>query len=266
MKQTIVAVLLTGLFTALAHAAPATALDEKRQLLADHQTVAQFEGADYQLCRNRTALCPDRCGHSGEFAKFKILAYTTYAPYSQYAQKQDSFTIQVSDVDRQPKGDPALLATVRTLKRSDFVQLSWHHDYVTVSGASFPYRPVTKLEKCDPQPAQKLIDQAKATAAANAAKITLDLTQLDSQGLRGKGTGKVAVGYEFAIPDTPDCRDRVKAIDPSVQFMPNSPGRVGAGKDQWLCIGSTHQQNYREVLSSLSCLPFVARIIQHDAE
>jgi len=264
MKPLIASVLLSGMFGVLASAAPATTSAEKRQLLADHQTVARFDGVQYQLCRGLTAFCPDRCGESGEFANFKILAYTTYAPYSQYAQKHDSFVIQVSDFDRQPKGDPTLLKTVRTLKPNDFVQLSWHHDYVTIDGSSSPQRPVTMLENCEF--AQKLIDQAKATDAANAAKITLDLKQLDDQGLLGDGTGKVAVGYEFAIPSTPECRQRVKAIDPSIQFMPQSPGRIGATKDQCLCIGSTHQQNYREVLSNLACLPFVARIIQQDAE
>ena len=39
----------------------------------------------------------------------------------------------------------------------------------------------------------------------------------------------------------------VNAIDPSVQFMPGSPGRIGAGKDECLCVGAT-RKGYLEVL------------------
>jgi hypothetical protein len=93
-------------------------------------------------------------------------------------------------------------------------------------------------------------------------KVQLDVSSLDDDGLRGPPHGKVAVAYEFAIPDLEQCRNEVAAIDRTVRFMAGSPGRVGAGEGQCLCIGSTHQSNYREVLRRLATLPYVDRIVE----
>lgn len=92
-------------------------------------------------------------------------------------------------------------------------------------------------------------------------KVKLDLSLLDEEGLRGEAGGKVAVAYEFAIPDTGVCRAEVSTIDPTVRFMPRSKGRIGAKEDECLCVGSTHQPGYEEVLRSLAELPYVTRII-----
>ena len=101
----------------------------------------------------------------------------------------------------------------------------------------------------------------EAADAAALAKIEIDLTQLDEQGLRGPANGKVAVSYEFAIPDTAACREEVARIDRTVELMRGSPGRIGAGKGQCLCIGHTHQPHFRETLLALARLPYVGRII-----
>ncbi len=93
-------------------------------------------------------------------------------------------------------------------------------------------------------------------------KVELDLSQLDKDGLRGPPDGKVSVSYEFAIPNTAECKAEVRAIDRTVQFMPGSRGRIGAGKNECLCIGSTHQPDYRGVLRALAELPYVTRIIE----
>ena len=93
-------------------------------------------------------------------------------------------------------------------------------------------------------------------------KIELDLDALDADGLRGPPDGKVAVDYEFAIPDTPAAREAVTRIDPSVAFMAGSRGRIGAKPGQCLCIGSTHQPRHREILLALARLPEIARIIE----
>jgi hypothetical protein len=93
-------------------------------------------------------------------------------------------------------------------------------------------------------------------------KVEFDLSQLDIEGLRGPVDGKVAVSYEFCIPDTGECRAEVGAIDGSVQFMSGSRGRIGAVAGECLCIGSTHQKDYRRVLEDLAGLPYVVRIIE----
>ena len=94
------------------------------------------------------------------------------------------------------------------------------------------------------------------------AKIEVDLEALDADGLRGPPDGKVAVDYEFAIPDTPAAREAVTRIDPSVELMPGSRGRIGAKAGECLCIGSTHQPRHREILLALARLPEISRIIE----
>jgi len=94
------------------------------------------------------------------------------------------------------------------------------------------------------------------------AKIEIDLEALDADGLRGPPDGKVAVDYEFAIPDTPAAREAVTRIDPSVELMPGSRGRIGAKAGECLCIGSTHQPRHREILLALARLPEITRIIE----
>lgn len=108
-------------------------------------------------------------------------------------------------------------------------------------------------------------DVAHEGTLIHAEKIELDLTELDSEGLWGPPEGKVSRSYEFRIPDTARCRAEVKAIDPSIQFMPGSPGRIAAGDGQCLCIGMTGK-DFREVLGRLAGLPYVDRIIACDFE
>jgi hypothetical protein len=92
-------------------------------------------------------------------------------------------------------------------------------------------------------------------------KVELDLSDIDGNGLRGPQDGRVAVSYEFAIPNTIQCKTEVKAIDASVQFMPGSAGRIGAAPHECLCIG-TAGRDFRQVLRRLAELPYVQRIIQ----
>jgi hypothetical protein len=54
----------------------------------------------------------------------------------------------------------------------------------------------------------------------------------------------------------------VKTIDPTVKFFAQSPGRIGCGKDENLCIGSTHQKDFRKILQRLAELMYVQRIDQ----
>lgn len=112
------------------------------------------------------------------------------------------------------------------------------------------------LASCGPCPTRE------ATPPDPLQKVEFDLSQLDAAGLRGPADGKVAVSYEFAIPDTDACRAEVAAIDPTAEFMPGSRGRIGAGPGQCLCIGSTHQPHYRDVLRRLAELDYVERVLE----
>ena len=138
---------------AVAPAVQSTSL-KKTELLARHQTIATFEGVEYQLCKGRTSLCPKECGNSGEFATFKIDKYQNYKSYSPYGEQQKSFTIQISDYDKKPVGDKALNQTIAGLKKGDKVYLDWTHLYVSENGVSAPQYPVMRLENMPTQSAK----------------------------------------------------------------------------------------------------------------
>jgi hypothetical protein len=91
-------------------------------------------------------------------------------------------------------------------------------------------------------------------------KITFDIFRLDESGLYGQPDGKRALSYEFCIPDTVQNRSEVKRIDPTVKFFAGSPGRIGCKEHENLCIGSTHQKDFRGVLQRLAELTYVQRI------
>ncbi|MBT8364346.1 MAG: hypothetical protein KJP23_06530 [Deltaproteobacteria bacterium] len=91
-------------------------------------------------------------------------------------------------------------------------------------------------------------------------KITFDISKLDEYGLYGPPGGKRALSYEFCILDTVQNRTEVKRIDPTVKFFAESPGRIGCGKSESLCTGSTHQKDFRRVLQRLAELTYVQRI------
>lgn len=107
----------------------------------------------------------------------------------------------------------------------------------------------------------------KAVTLADALrKIGFDLDALDAAGLAGPPAGKVAVSYEFRIPDTPEHRAAVLAIEPALEITAGPRGRVDAGPGFALCIGSTHRPRYRRTLLDLAALPFVERISRCDFE
>lgn len=138
----------------------------ERKLLSSHDTIATFSGLKEQRCMGRTALCPDRCGHSGTLATFSIVKYLDYQKPGQYGDPQaKTFSFLID------KAKPDLL---NGLQAGDTVQLVWRHDYVTRTdaagrGGSAPERPIVKIQKLTKEEAEALIQknsQPKAPAAA----------------------------------------------------------------------------------------------------
>lgn len=111
---------------------------------------------------------------------------------------------------------------------------------------------LSMLVGCGPVP--------EATAPDPLTKVAFDMDRLDDDGLVGPADGKRAVSYEFCIPPSDECRELVSSIDPTVEFMCGSPGRIGCYPDECLCIGSTHQENFRDVLRKIAELPYVEKI------
>ncbi len=100
---------------------------------------------------------------------------------------------------------------------------------------------------------------AGPTPAASS-KINFDITAISAAGLEGAADGLVAVDYEFCIPATPEAMAEVQRIDPSARCTIGPHGRIGCAENQALCIGSTEQTGWLDVLNALATLPYVVRI------
>jgi hypothetical protein len=97
------------------------------------------------------------------------------------------------------------------------------------------------------------------------AKIRLDLSQLNEEGLYGSPNGLRALSYAFCVPARDELADEVRSIDPSLWCARSSPGRIGCGAEQFLCVGSTGQPNFRLTLTNLAQLDYVTHIVlSHD--
>ncbi|MBE2204437.1 MAG: hypothetical protein IAE94_08880 [Chthoniobacterales bacterium] len=117
-----------------------------RELLSAHSTVARFDGLSDHRCLGMTALCPDRCGHSGTLATFTIVKYLRFEKPGEYGDpKQEQFRVLIEDNRKTPRVSQKILAAIRALHPGDFVELDWNHDYVTQAGSKFPDRPITRL-------------------------------------------------------------------------------------------------------------------------
>jgi hypothetical protein len=98
------------------------------------------------------------------------------------------------------------------------------------------------------------------TLAETSSVITFDLDQINRDGLIGPPDGLRSVMYEFCIPADSASVAEVRAIDPSLELYPASPGRVTCSDAQILCIGTTHQADWRTILERLASLDYVTRI------
>ena len=144
-----------------APAATAKNVTIKRQVLAENQTVAKFTKIAYQQCRGMTALCPDNCGDSGDFATFEIMTYVKYNKLGEYGdEKAKTYSFQVNDNHGVLKIPKEYADAVRALKPGDLVLLNWNHEYVTReedgTSASGPERPLTKVQTISKAEADKL--------------------------------------------------------------------------------------------------------------
>jgi hypothetical protein len=103
-------------------------------------------------------------------------------------------------------------------------------------------------------------EHSGAAAGICSGKLGFDLADLDESGLIGPPDGKVAVSYELCVPKDQKLVDEVRSIDPSIAIHADSRGRIGCSPAEVLCLGSTHQHSFREILERLCALPYVRRI------
>ena len=93
-------------------------------------------------------------------------------------------------------------------------------------------------------------------------KIEFDVSILDPDGLYGPAGGLRSLGYEFCIPADEKNVAEIHTIDSTIKVYKQSPGRIGCNKDEYLCMGETHNKAYQIILTELAQLPYVQRITQ----
>jgi len=91
-------------------------------------------------------------------------------------------------------------------------------------------------------------------------KITFDLSRIDEEGLGNRPGSQVAIDYEYCIPADEKKASEIKKIDPSLKIMHKSKGRIGCSGIEWLCLGNTHQKNWRKILDKLAEKDYIKRI------
>ena len=142
----VILIVLMGLGVAgVAHAC-STCPRKDAELLSAHETVARYMGLTAHICRGLTSLCPDRCGDSGALATFAVVRYLHYEKHGEYGDPQaERLLVLVEDQHGRPKVPPLVRMAIRDLKEGATVLLSWHHEYVTRNGASWPERPIVRV-------------------------------------------------------------------------------------------------------------------------
>lgn len=89
-------------------------------------------------------------------------------------------------------------------------------------------------------------------------KITFNIDDFTDGGLREGPKGEFnAISYEFCIPADEKIFKEVLKIDTTVMVMKGSKGRSGCSDKEWLCIGSSGQPGFKNVilkLAELSCI------------
>ena len=93
-------------------------------------------------------------------------------------------------------------------------------------------------------------------------KISFDLNSLNEDGLYGEPAGLVSLDYKFCIPMNDDYKNEVAKIDTTINFHNGTGMKDGCSKDEFLCIGNTHQKDFKQVLINLASLEYVEKIEQ----
>lgn len=148
MKKTLPLLAITALLSGCATVTYTHLADLPGETLAEHQTLARYEGVAEVPCRHMTADCPNACEHGGQYAQFTIVEYTGYKQLSEYGDpKQDTFIVRYALKDGTPDPElaPPLQKVISELDEGQVVQLNWTHVYVRDAGGARPERIIVRL-------------------------------------------------------------------------------------------------------------------------
>lgn len=116
-------------------------------VLARHKVIAEYKGTEHHPCRFRTALCPDRCGHARDVARFDVVNYESYEKLGEYGDdKQENFFFNLNPNAEEDKIAQEFIDKIKPLKVGQKVRLTVEHIYVKTDSAQYPERPIRALE------------------------------------------------------------------------------------------------------------------------
>jgi hypothetical protein len=99
--------------------------------------------------------------------------------------------------------------------------------------------------------------KSKAVKQAES-KMNFEFSKLDKNGLiKKRGT---SLAYEFCIPNNETYIDKIKEIDESISIYKSGSGRIGCSNNEILCIGETHNKDYKRILTQIAELEYVKSI------
>jgi hypothetical protein len=117
------------------------------EVLSSHKTIAEYAGVEHRECMFLTSLCPDRCNHPKDFARFKIVSYEAYEKKDEYGDEQKTtFAVDINPAARDNRQDAAILERIKNLAVGQKIKLFWEQIYVTQDGSQFPERIIRSLE------------------------------------------------------------------------------------------------------------------------
>lgn len=128
----------------------ASPLPEKADLLASNTVLAEYVDTVHLPCRFRTSLCPDRCDHAADVARFRVLENKGYRRPGQYGDEKaekDSILMVDARKDIPGQNDADIHRKLSGLKPGDKVEMTLAHYYVDDGGCQYPVRPVVALQR-----------------------------------------------------------------------------------------------------------------------
>ncbi|WP_276967958.1 DUF4377 domain-containing protein [Chryseobacterium sp.] len=112
----------------------------KKPFTSSHLFTARYNGTDFHQCMGRTALCPDRCGESGNLAKFSIIDYKNHLINGKAGtEKLKEYAVLISDYYKKDLNKP-YVAAIKSLNKGDIVTINLDFVYDTT-------QPVVKTEQ-----------------------------------------------------------------------------------------------------------------------
>lgn len=95
----------------------------------------------------------------------------------------------------------------------------------------------------------------------NLDKIKFKLSIFDKNGLTSDENNKVALDYEFCVPNTPEILTKISEIDSSIKPI-KGKGRTKCTDNAILLTGNSYNKDIKKILCNLSQLEYITEINQ----